>query len=443
MLAFLFPGQGSQKVGMGKEIAQQFPVAKRTFEEADDILGMALSKLCFEGPDEQLQLTANSQPALVTTSIAVLRALQEVTGLSPSVVAGHSLGEYSALVCAEAMSFADAVRIARARGTYMQEAVPQGQGAMAAVMGMSVPDVEQLCKDAAQGQVLTTANYNGPIQTVIAGHTAAVERAVTLAGQRDGTAKLLKVSAPFHCPLMEPAAAKLAADLAKVAFKDPVVPVVSNVDAEPNKNGKRLAELLTKQVTGAVRWEGSVRRMAEMGVTLALEIGVGKTLTGLVKRIDARVQVTPVEEAKHLGEVKARGDLAAFAKKGSGAAAATSPAPQSGASSSAQKPQKKDWADMNAEERKAWVAQLVTLDEICKVIEMEPKEVFWAITIKQMPSALVGGEWKFDKAEVAQWAQDNGGLPKVRDDVRRARSEHKAAQEAMSKPKAAEGGKAS
>ncbi len=406
---------------MGKEIAQSFPVAKQVFEEADDVLGMALSKLCFEGPEDQLQLTANSQPALVTVSIAIFRTLQEETGLVPNVVAGHSLGEYSALVAAEALSLADALRLARQRGLYMQEAVPAGQGAMAAMMGLSVTDIEKICREAAQGQVLTIANYNGPIQTVVAGHKAAVERAAKLTTDRDGTARLLKVSAPFHCPLMEAAATKLAADLAKIAFRDPVVPIISNVDAQPNQDSKRIPELLRRQVTSAVRWEETVRRMAQMGVTQALEIGCGKVLTGLVRRIDARIAIAQLEQPTHLNQAKANKDLAPFvatpSSKAAQPAAEVDDAPRKG------------WHEMTSEERKAWVAQLISMDEICGTLEMDPKDVAWAITIKQMPSALVGGEWKFDKRDVAQWAKDNGGIAKIREQIRAARAEHKAGQE--------------
>ena len=286
MYAFVFPGQGSQKVGMGKELVSDFPEAKDVFDQADAALGFSLSKLCFEGPDEDLKLTANSQPAILTMSIAVLRAIEKHTGLRPSMVAGHSLGEYSALVCAGALSFEDAVRTVNKRGQFMQDAVPVGEGSMAAVLAMAPDAVATLCKDAAQDQILVPANFNSPKQIAIAGHTAAVDRAVKLASERGGIAKKLPVSAPFHCPLMEPAAVKLGDELKKLTWNKPTVPVITNVEAAPNTDETRIADLLIKQVTGSVRWIECVERMVKEGAKEFIEIGLGKTLCGLIKQID-------------------------------------------------------------------------------------------------------------------------------------------------------------
>jgi [acyl-carrier-protein] S-malonyltransferase len=286
--AFLFPGQGSQTVGMGKAVAEQFAVSRAVFDEADAALGFKLSALCFEGPESDLMLTANSQPAILTVSIAVLRALQETTGIVPAVVAGHSLGEYSALVCAGALSFADAVRTVRARGQLMQEAVPAGLGSMAAI-GAAADVVDALCREAAEGQVLAPANYNTPNQTVIAGHKEAVQRAVTLAGSRQTAAKELKVSAPFHCALMQPAADRLKAELAKLHFTDAKIQVVGNVDAAAYTQSSGMADRLVRQVTSPVRWEASVRELVRMGVKEAFEIGPGRVLTQMLRRIDTAI----------------------------------------------------------------------------------------------------------------------------------------------------------
>jgi len=279
MLAFVFPGQGAQKVGMGKEIHDKFQIAKDVFKKADDALGFSISKLCFEGPEDELKLTANAQPAILTTSIAVLTVIKEVTGLVPKVVAGHSLGEYSALVCAGSLSFEDAVVLVNKRGKYMQEAVPVGEGSMAAVMRVSYDEVEKLCKDAAEGKVLTPANFNSPQQIVISGHDDAVDRAVKLGNDRGAVVMKLKVSAPFHSTLMEPAAVNMAKEFESIDIKSPIVPVVSNVEAEPNLDGSKVADLLTRQITAPVQWEKSVRKMVEMGVQEFLEIGCGKTLS--------------------------------------------------------------------------------------------------------------------------------------------------------------------
>jgi [acyl-carrier-protein] S-malonyltransferase len=290
-VAFLFPGQGSQKVGMGRALAETRAEARAVFEEADGALGFSLSKLCFEGPEAELTLTANAQPAILTTSIAALRVLEADTGLRPAVVAGHSLGEYSALVAAGALGLADAVRLVNLRGRLMQDAVPAGVGAMAAIIGLSAEDVASACAEArgggdGGGEVVSPANLNGGGQIVIAGHKGAVDRACAGAKARGAKmAKLLVVSAPFHCALMQPAADKLAVELSRVKFSTPSVPVVTNVEAAPNVDAGRIAELLTRQVTGSVRWEESVQRIAAMEPVAAIEVGAGNVLAGLVKRI--------------------------------------------------------------------------------------------------------------------------------------------------------------
>jgi len=295
MRAFIFPGQGSQKVGMGAPLYQQNMIAKQVFEEADDILGFSLSSLCFQGPDQELRLTHNSQPALLTMSIAVLRVLQDATNLRPAVVAGHSLGEYSALVCAGAMSFADALRTVRLRGQFMQDAVPVGEGAMVAVIGLDAVAIEKICRDAALGQLLVPANLNGGRQVVLSGHAAAAARAVPMAEKLGGLAIMLPVSAPFHSPLMEPASVRLGEVLRTISYRPLQVPVISNVEAVANLDEHRIAELLTRQVTGTVRWGESIQAMAAMGVTEAYEIGSGDVLTKLVPRIDRSMKAYSVE----------------------------------------------------------------------------------------------------------------------------------------------------
>jgi len=271
---------------MGKDLAEKYPVARQTFEEADEALGYKLSELCFEGPEEQLRLTEITQPAILTVSIAALRVLEGHIA-KPSFVAGHSLGEYSAHVSSGTMSFSDAVRTVRSRGKYMQEAVPVGVGAMAAILGMDLEKVTAVCQDAAQGEVCAPANINSPEQIVISGNTAAVERGVKLADERGAKrAKLLPVSAPFHCSLMKPAQDRLEADLNKLKMQRPVYSVVCNVEASFVRDELRARETLVAQVTGSVKWEQSMRLLIEHGVQMFVEIGPGKVLCGLMRQID-------------------------------------------------------------------------------------------------------------------------------------------------------------
>lgn len=285
-IAFLFPGQGSQAVGMGKELAEMHEAARQTFAEADEALGYKLSQICFEGPEDQLRLTEVTQPAILTASVAAWRVL-DAKGLKPSFVAGHSLGEYSAHVAAGTITFADAVRTVRDRGKYMQEAVPVGMGAMAAILGMDMEKVTAVCAESAQGEVCSPANINSPEQIVISGNKAAVERAANLAKER-GTkrAVLLPVSAPFHCPLMQPAQDRLAVDLKSLALRDPQIPVLCNVDAAFVENSEAACAALIRQVTGAVQWEQSMRFLAAKGVETFIEVGPGKVLCGLMRQID-------------------------------------------------------------------------------------------------------------------------------------------------------------
>lgn len=299
--ALIFPGQGSQYAGMGKELAENFAAARDTFAEADEALGFSLSKLCFEGPEEELKLTTNTQPAILTASIAVLRVVQAEIGLSGDYLAGHSLGEYSALVAAGAMNFGDAVRTVRARGAFMQEAVPVGVGAMAAMLSIEPAVLAEICAEAAQGEVVSPANFNSPGQIVIAGHATAVNRAIEIAkGRGYRKAMLLPVSAPFHSPLMVPAGERLAGVLAGVAVADMSAPVISNVEAKPNSDKGRIKELLVRQVSAPVLWDASVQEMVALGVTSVVEIGPGKVLSGLVKRITKDVATANVEDVAGL-----------------------------------------------------------------------------------------------------------------------------------------------
>jgi [acyl-carrier-protein] S-malonyltransferase len=285
-IALIFPGQGSQIVGMGKDLAEKYPVARQTFEESDEALGYKLSQLCFEGPEDQLRLTEITQPAILTVSIAALRVL-ETQIPKPCLVAGHSLGEYSAHVASGTFSFTDAVRTVRNRGKYMQEAVPVGVGAMAAILGMDLEKVAGVCQDAAQGEVCSPANINSPEQVVISGNTAAVERAAKLADERGAKrAKLLPVSAPFHCSLMKPAQDRLEEDLKKIKMNKPVYPVACNVDAELVTDDLRALDTLARQVTGSVKWDQCMRLLIALGVETLIEVGPGKVLCGLMRQID-------------------------------------------------------------------------------------------------------------------------------------------------------------
>ena len=285
-VAFIFPGQGSQTVGMGKDLAEKYPLARQTFEEADEALGYKLSQICFDGPEEQLRLTEITQPAILTASIAALRVI-ETRMPKPSFVAGHSLGEYTAHVASGTIRFADAVRIVRNRGKYMQEAVPVGVGAMAAILGMELEKVTAVCQDAAQSEVCAPANINSPEQIVISGNTAAVERGAKLADERGAKrAKLLPVSAPFHCSLMKPAQDRLEEDLNKLNTQKPVYPVACNVEAVLVTDEQKARETLIAQVTGAVKWDPCMRLLIGQGVQTFVEIGPGKVLCGLMRQID-------------------------------------------------------------------------------------------------------------------------------------------------------------
>lgn len=298
-VVFLFPGQGSQYAGMGKELAESFPAARETFEEADRALGWPISQLCFSGPDEALKLTENTQPAILTASIAAYRVLEQ-KGVRPDYVAGHSLGEYSALVAAGALKFADAVRLVRKRGKYMQEAVPAGQGAMAAILGLRPGQVAEICRKATDGKVMP-ANLNSPEQTVISGHAAAVKTAVEHASAAGAKrAVVLPVSAPFHSELMKPAQERLQEDLRATEFSTLRIPLVTNVDAGVITSGAEAREALIRQVTLPVLWEESIRELIEQGATTFVEVGPGRVLSGLLRQIDRSIHSLNVEDVKSL-----------------------------------------------------------------------------------------------------------------------------------------------
>lgn len=304
--AFIFPGQGSQYAGMGKELAENFSVAREAFEEADDALGFKISRLCFEGPEEELKLTANTQPAILATSVAAFRVVQAEAGLSADYLAGHSLGEYSALVAAGAMRFSDALRTVRSRGTFMQEAVPVGVGAMAAILGVEPDVLAEICAEAARGEVVSPANFNSPGQIVIAGHAGAVNRAIEIAKARGfRKAMLLPVSAPFHCSLMIPAGERLAQVLERVEISPLLTPVVTNVEAKANNESERVKPFLVRQVSAPVLWDASVRETISLGVTTFVEIGPGKVLSGLVKRIAKEADTCNVEDVATLKSLMA------------------------------------------------------------------------------------------------------------------------------------------
>jgi len=299
-LAFLFPGQASQYCGMGRDLAANFPESKAVFDAADSALGFSITQTCFEGSEEALKLTENTQPAILTVSTAAYRALEK-QGIVPDFVAGHSLGEYSALVASGGVDFSAAVKLVRARGKYMQEAVPAGQGAMAAILGLSPTEVADICKKAAENDVVSPANLNSPEQTVISGSAAAVKRAVEIASQSGAKrAVILPVSAPFHCALMMPAQLRLETDLRATQFHTLKIPLITNVGAQAITTGEEARDALIRQVTAPVRWLDSVREMIESGVTVFVEVGPGKVLTGLLRQIDRSVRVFNVEDSASL-----------------------------------------------------------------------------------------------------------------------------------------------
>ena len=300
MIGYVFPGQGSQSPGMGKDLAARFPVARQVFEEADEALGFALSKLCFEGPAEDLQLTENTQPAILAVSVAAYRALETADVPAPAFVAGHSLGEYSALVAANVLELSAALRTVRARGRYMQEAVPVGTGAMAAVIGGELSEIERVCREASGDEVCSVANINSPGQVVIAGSTAAVDRAIELLKQVARRVIKLNVSAPFHCALMKSAQDRLVPDLERLQFGEPKFPVVTNVDARITTAPGELRDALVRQVSAPVRWVESMQLLIKNGVDKVVEVGPGKVLSGLMRQTSRDIKCLNVEDAASL-----------------------------------------------------------------------------------------------------------------------------------------------
>ena len=302
-IAYIFPGQGSQAVGMGKDLYDNFPAARAVFEEADEALGFKLSEMCFAGDEADLQMTANTQPAILTTSVAAFRAMESEGFSTPDFVAGHSLGEYSALVAAGSLTLTDAVKTVRKRGQYMQEAVPIGVGAMAAILGLDMQTISDACLEAADGQICSPANINSPAQVVIAGNSEAIDRAIEILKERGAKRAIkLNVSAPFHCALMKPAQDRLAADLAQIEFGDLSVPIIENVSAEANTKGIRVPEALTAQVSAPVLWKQSIENLIGQGVETFVEIGAGKVLSGLVRQINRDVRSLNVENSASLKE---------------------------------------------------------------------------------------------------------------------------------------------
>lgn len=304
-IAYIFPGQGSQAIGMGKDLADNFLIAKQVFEEANEALEFSLSELCWNGTTEDLALTENTQPAILTTSVATFRVMQSEGFPTPDFVAGHSLGEYSALVAAGALSFADAVRTVRKRGKYMQEAVPVGVGAMAAILGLDLETIEEGCAEAAQGQICSSANINSPSQIVIAGNAEAIDRACEILKEKGAKRAIkLNVSAPFHCALMMAAQERLSADLQTISYSEFQFPIVQNVDAQINSDSNKVCEALTKQVSNPVRWLQSVENLVKLGVETFVEVGAGKVLSGLVKQINREARLLNVENTESLNLTK-------------------------------------------------------------------------------------------------------------------------------------------